>query len=103
MSLGTDSDGEKSHVVECFSGYYLALDVFGDGCPSPCVLLSDHLVALSVKLDDVGANGSYSHSAHLGNLSVGQNFSVEAIKSSVPVLHESQYLVRSQMASNNSR
>ena len=80
MSLGTDSDGEKSHVVEGFSGYYLTLGFFGDCCLSASVLLSDHLVALSVKLYDVGANGSYSHSAHLGNLSVGQNFSVEAIK-----------------------
>ena len=66
------------------------------------MLLSDHLVALSVELDDVGANGSYGHSAHLGNLRVGQNFSVEPINRSVPVLDKSQYLVRSQMASNNS-
>ena len=86
MSLGTDSDGEKSHVVECFPGDYLALNVFGDGCLPACVLLSDHLVALSVELYDVGANRGYSHSAHLGNLGVGQNFSVEPINGSVPVL-----------------
>ena len=55
---------------------------------------------MPVELDDVGADGSGSHSAHLCNLSIRQYISIEAVNGSISVADQAEYLVRAERRSH---
>ena len=94
MPLGSDPHGKKTQVVERFPGDHFQLDILGDGCLPARLFLPDHFVTLPVEAEDVVSHRGGSYPAHLGNLSIWQNFPVEAFRRVISVFHQGPYLVR---------